>query len=91
MFIRYNELGGVEAENKEQLEKAKNVDLVTLPRDVRGTNCFNCKFIKNKMIKHGYCSHPKVSQNVNGRMCCILWSATGEHRQFKGRSDKLKE
>lgn len=90
MFIRYNELGGVIAETDRNLQKAKDVDLVTLPRKTLGTNCFNCRFIRNPLIHHGHCSHPKVDQQVNERMCCVLWSGIGEYRQFEGRTNKYK-
>lgn len=91
MFVRFNKHGGVLAESDQELKRAKDVDLITLPEKVKGTNCFNCKFIKNKMIKQGDCVNPRVKQKVNERQCCVLWQATGEYRQFKGRSDKYKE
>lgn len=87
--IEFNELGGIYTERKEELKRAKEVDLVTLPRDITGTNCFNCKWIRGKQKYHGYCSHPKVAQDVNNRMCCILWSRTGEYREFSGRDKRL--
>jgi hypothetical protein len=90
MFVHYNDHGGVDAPTEKDLKRAKEVDLITLPKKIRGTNCFNCRFIRNKMLRHGKCSHPKVDQDVNERMCCVLWSAPGEYRQFQGRSDKYK-
>ena len=91
MNIEFNELGGVLAEDKEQIERAKEADLITLPKVIKGTNCFNCRFIRNIKTALGFCSHPKVKQPVNERMCCIFWSNPGEYRQFKGRIENLKE
>jgi hypothetical protein len=76
-----NKLGGVLAKTEKELQRAKNVDLITLPLDIDGTNCGNCKYIKER-----YCTHPRVRQDVNNRMCCVLWSRKGEYRQFKGRN-----
>jgi hypothetical protein len=70
--------------DKLALARAKEVDLITLPDDVEGTNCYNCKWISMHKGKHGsMCTHPKVRQYVNERMCCILWSNKGEFRPFK--------
>ncbi len=76
-----NKLGGVLARTNEELSRAKDVDLITMPKDIDGTNCGNCKFMRK-----GSCAHPRVNQKVNNRQCCVLWSRHGEYRQFKGRS-----
>lgn len=76
-----NKLGGILARTEDELARAKNVDLITMPKDIDGTNCGNCKFIKQH-----HCSHPRVNQKVNNRQCCVLWSRNGEYRQFKGRN-----
>ena len=72
---KVDEQGGLIPTDK---EKAKAADLITLPEGVTGTNCQNCKFIKN-----GYCTHPKVRMPVNDRNCCALWDAEGTLRHFK--------
>lgn len=79
-----NKQGGILARTNEELARAKNVDLITMPISIDGTNCGNCRYIKNK-----YCTHPKVNQAVNNRMCCVLWSRPSEYRQFKGRSKEF--
>lgn len=79
---RYNKLMGINAQTKDELERAKDVDLITFPLKIDGTNCGNCQFIKK-----GYCENERVDQRVNNRMCCVLWSAPGEYRQFEGRED----
>lgn len=81
-----NKKGGVLARTQDELKRAKEVDLITLPIDIDGTNCGNCRFVKNR-----FCTHPRVNQRVNNRMCCILWSRPGEYRQFKGRIEELGE
>lgn len=78
-----NAFGGINQEDRGALDRAKRADLVTLPRDVRGTNCFNCKFVKDKTMGKGFCKHPEVYQYVNERMCCALWSANGIYTPFK--------
>lgn len=83
-MLKENDLGGVNDMDKPALNRAKKVDLITLPEDVEGTNCYNCKWISNyKTDEKGMCTHPEVRQNVNERMCCILWEGKGEYRPFK--------
>lgn len=55
-----NEQGGIDYKDPEDLKKAKAVDLVTLPGD-------------NKILKMGFCDHPKVKLNVTPKTCCALW------------------
>ncbi len=86
----FNEQGGVISNKEDELKRAKKVDLITLPRDVEGTNCFNCKWIRDKRERIGYCSNKDVAQDVNKRMCCVKWSNKDEYRQFSGR-EKIYE
>lgn len=83
MNIVKNKLGGVNDMDPEALERAKKVDLVTFDKDVSGTNCYNCKWIRNKTSEDGFCVNQKVLQYVNGHMCCALWSGKNEYRPYK--------
>jgi hypothetical protein len=84
MPLEKNDLGGINDHDGEALERAKAVDLITLPQDIKGTNCYNCKWISSDKKSYGaMCKQPKVKQYVNQRMCCILWSSKGEYRPFK--------
>lgn len=80
-----NNAGGYiysESENK----IAEPVDLITLPSDIVGTNCANCKFIQDKeeaLRGKGYCIHPKILLPVTARMCCALWDNTHAIRSWK--------
>lgn len=79
-----NKLGGVNDTDSKALERAKKSDLVTLPEDVDGTNCYNCKWIsQHRRENYSFCTHPSIRQNVNGRMCCVLWDAKGVYRPYK--------
>lgn len=64
----------------EEMERAKSADLITLPKDVKGTNCSNCKFVK---LPEKFCTHPKVDMPVNERMCCAFWDAIGVIRPWE--------
>lgn len=86
-MTKLNRQGGVETTSVEELRRAKKADLVTLPKDVKGTNCFNCKYIKDIKHKIGYCSHPKVAQDVSEHQCCALWDSKGIYREF-GKIDE---
>jgi hypothetical protein len=63
------------------LVRAKNVDLLTLPDSVSGTNCSNCMHVDGSP-EHGYCRHPKVRMPVNEHMCCALWDNRQAIRHF---------
>jgi len=66
--------GGIVPSN---IKRAKRVDLITLPEDVKGTNCGNCKW-----INEGFCTHPEVKMHVNDRMCCAEWDNKGVKRPW---------
>lgn len=84
MPLDRNDLGGVNDMDKSALERAKKSDLVTLPSNVQGTNCYNCRWIGSPKKAYGaMCKNPKVQQYVNARMCCALWDAKGVYRPFK--------
>jgi hypothetical protein len=71
--------GGLVPEN---MERAKKVDLITLPPDVEGTNCFNCKWVGHKKGDVRFCEQPQVKQLVNKRMCCAKWDRTDINRPW---------
>lgn len=56
----------------EALDRAEKADLLTLPKNVPGTNCGNCRFFSD-----GYCGHKEVDQPVTERMCCSFWDSEG--------------
>lgn len=62
------------------LSRAKDVDLVTLPENVEGTNCGNCEYVNHKQK---FCDNPKVLLPVSERMCCALWDAEGTLRAWE--------
>lgn len=90
LMLNINPLGGINETDKPALERAQKADLVTLPRNVKGTNCYNCKWISEYKEKHyAFCKNKSVRQNVNGRMCCALWDAKGTYRPFE-QDEKYK-
>lgn len=89
-MLKQNSLGGIYDDNPQALVRAKEVDLLTLPKKVTGTNCFNCQFINHIQYGKGMCSHPKVKQMVNGRMCCALWSNKESWKPYMGESKIFK-
>lgn len=81
--IKKNKLGGLEDHGLDELKRAKLADLITFPRGIAGTNCFNCRYVKDKNGDNGYCSHPMLRQYVSGRMCCNLWTESGMLRAWE--------
>lgn len=70
-----------EMNDEQRLQRAKAADLITLPENIEGTNCANCKFVKTG--ENLYCTHKKVLQNVTPKMCCIYWDAEGVIREWE--------
>ena len=66
----------------DDLGRAKRADLITLPAEVTGTNCGNCRFMKVHE-DHGYCDHPDVRMHVNKRMCCKWWDHAKVRRHWE--------
>lgn len=64
---------------------AKEVDLITLPKNVQGTNCGNCSFARplDKSTGRYQCINPKINLMVTDRMCCALWDNKGAIRQWQ--------
>lgn len=84
MPLEKNDLGGVNNSDPDAIKRAKDADLVTLPKEVKGTNCYNCQWISSDKKPYGkMCKNPKVKQFVNERMCCALWANKGMYTPFK--------
>lgn len=74
--------GGVVPSAPQDLTRAKNAGLVTLPPDIPGKNCSNCVFYANPQGHLAYCSHKKVLQVVSDRNSCNFWSNPGTTRHW---------
>lgn len=77
-----NKQGGFDPKTPEQKKKWKKVDLITLPKDVEGTNCFNCKHIVKKDDEVGFCTHKDILDWVTKNMCCAVWDNDKVIRKF---------
>lgn len=74
-----NPIGGYSYSNKSDVSVARRADLITLPKEIKGTNCANCMFVKILDEKKGlgFCNHKHVELPVTAKMCCIYWDAEG--------------
>jgi hypothetical protein len=85
-MLRLNNQGGTIPSNETDKQRAEAADLITLPRAIEGTNCFNCEYIRPLKGAGargvGDCVHPDVAQMVTFRQCCIFWNAPGTRRDF---------
>ncbi len=85
--MNFDRNGGVIPPTKSDLQRAKNVDLVTLPKDMCGTRCDLCKFYDemkdaNLPVGVGWCIHESVDQLVSDRQCCALFDCSGIIRSW---------
>jgi hypothetical protein len=63
--VRLDELnneGGIDPQTKEEMIKAKQADLITLPGSVK-------EDAEGKRL----CNHPNIKMYVTQRMCCSYW------------------
>ena len=77
-----NSQGGLTPHNAAERKKHKHADLITLPTEIKGTNCGNCSYIKDVKKGVGYCTHPDLECYVTERMCCSYWNHDKVKRKF---------
>lgn len=78
-----NAEGGYDPDSKRRKRIYKRVDLITLPDDVEGTNCGNCKHATTTSEGSGlFCLNDEIKDYVTERMCCSLWDNSGVERKF---------
>ncbi len=66
-----NDEGGLDPKNKEETDRAKTADLITLPGGTK-TDASSKKF----------CNHKKIQMYVTVRMCCAYWDNEGVKRPW---------
>ena len=67
-----NAQGGIDPKNKEETQKAKTADLITLPGGAK-VDATDKKF----------CNHQAIKMFVTVRMCCGYWDNVGVKRPWK--------
>jgi hypothetical protein len=67
-----SDVGGIDPKNDEEMERAKNADLITLPGGSKAD-------VKGKKL----CYNDKVDMYVTVRMCCAYWDNDGVKRPWK--------
>jgi hypothetical protein len=72
-----NSDGGLDPLTDKQKKIWKKADLITLPAEIKGTNCGNCSFYKD-----GFCEHKAIKDKVTPRMCCAYWDNLKVVRKF---------
>lgn len=61
--------GGGKLTSKEDIDRVKEADLITMPG-------------KGKPEELVMCTHPKVKVYVSERQCCAFWDAKGTYRVY---------
>jgi hypothetical protein len=67
-----NKEGGINPKNEDEMKRAKEADLITLPGGDKSDS-------KNKAL----CGHPQVKMYVTSRMCCAFWDNVRVKRPWK--------
>jgi hypothetical protein len=82
-MIEKNSNGGICDNSKSAIERAKKADLISFPKNINGTNCFNCQWIGDKKDGIAFCHNKHIKQYVNGQMCCNLWDKDKTFRAWE--------
>lgn len=75
-----NRNGGMDYASEFDRDRARAADLITLPREINGTNCGNCLYsVKSKSGME--CDNPKLHGiAITSRQCCAYWDHQGSIR-----------
>ena len=84
--MKIDKSGGIEYEHPEELKKAEDVDLVTMPPHLQnGISCMNCRFFRRVTGTVGHCGNKKVDMPVNHAQCCELYDHPGMVRSWENK------
>ena len=67
-----NDEGGIGPKNKDEMTRAQNADLITLPGGP-----------KTDATTKRFCNHKEVRMYVTVRMCCAYWDNVGVKRPWE--------
>jgi len=67
-----NNEGGIYPKNKDEMDRAKKADLITLPGGS-----------KSDAVNKKFCYHERIVMYVTVRMCCAYWDNEGVKRPWK--------
>jgi hypothetical protein len=84
-LVTVNEQDGFQYLDREDAKRAVGCDLGTLPLEIQGTNCGNCKYARASVQDRNIieCAHPAVRLPVTARMCCAFWDSIGFKRAWE--------
>ena len=68
-----NKEGGIDPKNEDEMKRAKEADLITLPGGDKSDS-------KNKAL---CCHPPQMKMYVTSRMCCAFWDNVRVKRPWK--------
>jgi hypothetical protein len=85
--LETNQQGGFDPQTDPQIKRFKHVDLITLPEDIKGTNCGNCSYMRHQG-KIGFCTHKEIQDWVTDRNCCAYWDHPNARRSWEHHSNK---
>ena len=74
-----NNEGGIDPKNEEEMDRAKEADLITLPGGSKAD-------VTNKKL----CSNDNIKMYVTVRMCCAYWDNDGVKRHWKKTKKQKK-
>lgn len=80
-LLKWNDNGGVDPREPEEMQAAQASQLVTLPPDVEGASCGTCIHFRpiTEEMGHGFCTNPMIKMDVTDHMHCVNWSHPGVH------------
>ena len=86
--ITYDLLGGITPLEPKQISRAKDVNLITLPKNIKASACYNCKYSSDM----GWCKNSGVAQPIEKDYLCHYWDHPGTIRsKWKGLNEVQEE
>lgn len=92
-MLKWNDHGGVDPRQPEELQAAQVAGLVTLPPDIPGALCGTCMHFRpiTHEMGHGFCTNPEVKMDVTDRMHCIHWTHPGVHNPAEAAAQEAQD
>lgn len=92
-LLKWNDHGGVDPRQPEELQAAQAAMLVTLPPDIEGAKCGTCIHFRpiTQELGHGFCTNPQIKMDVTDHMHCVNWSHPGVHDPVQAAAEEEQE
>lgn len=92
-LLKWNEHGGVDPREPEEMQAAQAANLVTLPPSIEGAKCGTCIHFRpiTEEFGHGFCTNPAIKMDVTDHMHCVNWTHPGAHNPAEAAAQEAQD